>query len=282
MVIDFAGSGPQIDRGINCVMNYTHAYSVYPVKCALDPFTPRNEGSYRAIEVRAPEGSILNPRFPAPVSARQLTGHLLAGAIYQAMSAVVPGQVIAECGGAPTMRALFSGLDRNGDRFSQILFASGGMGACPHRDGLPTTAFPTNAGAGSIEAFESVAPLVVWAKQLRPDSGGPGQYRGGLGQEAVIEVRSPAPLRLSLLSDRREHPAQGLLGGAPGGAAEIVMSDGTRPHPKSRTTIAPGTRLVMRYAGGGGYGPPAKRDPAALTADLRDGYVTDAAPYGTR
>ena len=218
MVIDFAGTSPQIDRGINCVLNYTHAYAVYPVKCAIDPFTPRNEGSYRAIAVRAPEGSILNPTFPAPVSARQLTGHLLAGAIYQALSPVIPGRIIAECGGAPTMRALFSGVDPAGDRFSQVLFASGGMGACPHRDGLPTTAFPTNAGAGSIEAFESVAPLVVWAKQLRPDSGGAGQYRGGLGQEAVIEVRSPAPLRLSLLSDRREHPAQGVLGGAAGRA----------------------------------------------------------------
>jgi N-methylhydantoinase B len=282
MVIDFAGTSPQIDRGINCVLNYTHAYSVYPVKCALDPFTPRNEGSYRAIEVLAPEGSILNPRFPAPCSARQLTGHLLAGAIYKALADVLPDKVIAECGGAPTMRALFSGLDRNGDRFSQILFASGGMGACPHRDGLPTTAFPTNAGAGSIEAFESVAPLVVWRKQLRPDSGGAGRYRGGLGQEAVIEVRSPEPLRLSLLSDRRDHPASGVLGGAPGGAAEISMSDGTRPHPKSRTMIAPGTRLVMRYAGGGGYGPAAARDPAALAADLRDGYITDAAPYRER
>jgi N-methylhydantoinase B len=277
MVIDFAGTSAQIDRGINCVMNYTHAYSVYPVKCALDPFTPRNEGSYRAIEVRAEEGSILNPRFPAPCSARQLTGHLLAGAIYKALAPVIPEKVIAECGGAPTMRCLFSGLDRHGDRFSQILFASGGMGAAPHRDGLPTTAFPTNAGAGSIEAFESVAPLVVWKKQFRPDSGGAGRFRGGLGQEAEIEVRSPAPLRLSLLSDRRDHPAEGLLGGGPGGAAEILFSDGTRPHPKSRTTIEPGMRLVMRYAGGGGYGPPEERDPALAEADRRDGVVTESA-----
>ncbi|WP_135470132.1 hydantoinase B/oxoprolinase family protein [Crenalkalicoccus roseus] len=282
MVIDYAGTSPQIDRGINCVMNYTHAYSVYPVKCALDPFTPRNEGSYRAIEVRAEEGSILNPRFPAPCSARQLTGHLLAGAIYKALAPVIPERIIAECGGAPTMRCLFSGLDRHGDRFSQILFASGGMGAAPHRDGLPTTAFPTNAGAGSIEAFESVAPLVVWRKQLRPDSGGPGRYRGGLGQEAEIEVRAPGPLRLSLLSDRRDHPAGGVLGGLSGAPAEIAMSDGTRPHPKSRTTIGPGMRLVMRYPGGGGYGPPEERDPAALAADLRDGYVTDPTPYGRR
>jgi N-methylhydantoinase B len=285
MHIDYAGTSPQIDRGINCVLNYTHAYSVYPVKCALDPFSPRNEGSYQAISVAAPEGSILNPRFPAPVGARQLTGHLLAGAIYQALAEVVPDRIIAESGAAPSMRALFSGLDRNGDRFSQVLFATGGMGASPHRDGLPTTSFPTNVGAGSIEAFESVSPLVVWRKQLRPDSGGAGHYRGGLGQEAEIEVRSPSPLRLSLLSDRRDHPALGVLGGASGAPALIEFGDGTRPHPKSRTTIAPGTRLRMIYAGGGGYGDPKTRDPDAVAADLRDEYITPAvarAEYGTK
>jgi N-methylhydantoinase B len=277
MHIDFAGTSPQVDRGINCVLNYTHAYAVYPVKCALDPFTPRNEGSYRAITVSAPEGSILNPRFPAPCSARQLTGHLLAGAIYKALADVLPEKVIAECGGAPTMRALFSGLDRNGDRFSQVLFASGGMGASPHRDGLPTTAFPTNVGAGSIEAYESVAPLLVWRKQLRPDSGGAGRFRGGLGQEAVIEVRTDAPVRLSLLSDRRDHPAQGLLGGMPGAPAVIEIDDGTRPHPKSRTTVAAGRKVTLLYPGGGGFGDPRRRDRAAVEADIRDGYVTPEA-----
>jgi N-methylhydantoinase B len=274
MHIDYAGTSRQVDRGINCVMNYTHAYSVYPIKCSLDPFTPRNEGSYKAITVSAPEGSILNPRFPAPCSARQLTGHLLAGAIYKALAPVMPDRIIAECGGAPTMRALFSGTTAEGDRFSQVLFASGGMGAAPHRDGLPTTAFPTNVGAGSIEAYESVAPLVVWKKQLLPDSGGAGKFRGGLGQEVEIEVRAPEEVRLSLLSDRRDHPAQGVLGGLPGGAAVIELGDGTRPHPKSRTTVPPGARLRLHYAGGGGYGDPRERDPAALAEDVRNGYVT--------
>jgi N-methylhydantoinase B len=285
MHIDYAGTSPQIDRGINCVMNYTHAYSVYPVKCALDPFTPRNEGSYQAVTVSAPDGSILNPRFPAPCSARQLTGHLLAGAIYKALAPVMPDRIIGECGGAPTMRALFSGHDREGDRFSQVLFASGGMGASPHRDGLPTTAFPTNVGAGSIEAYESVAPLVVWKKQLLPDSGGAGRFRGGLGQDVEIEVRAPDAVRLSLLSDRRDHPAQGVLGGGAGAAAVIELADGTRPHPKSRTTVAAGARLHMHYAGGGGYGDPAQRDPAALAEDIRNGYVTPegaARDYGVK
>src|SRR5262249_51592954 len=277
MHIDYAGTSPQIDRGINCVFNYTHAYSVYPIKCSLDPFTPRNEGTYQAISVAAPEGSILNPKFPAPVGARQLTGHLLAGVIYRALADVLPDRIIAESGAAPSMRALFSGLDRNGDRFSQVLFATGGMGASPHRDGLPTTSFPTNVGAGSIEAFESVAPLVVWKKQLTADSGGPGRFRGGRGTEAETEPRAPAPVRLSLISDRRDHPALGVLGGGNGAPALIEFGDGTRPHPKSRTTIAPGTRLRMVYAGGGGFGDPKARDPEAVRRDVRDGYVTAAA-----
>ena len=135
MHIDYDGTSGQIDRGINCVLNYTHAYSVYPVKCALDPFTPRNEGSYRAITVSAPERSILNPVYPAPVSARQLTGHLLAGAIYQALAPVLPRHIIAECGGAPTMRALFSGINRDGDRFSQgtVRQRRHGRAAAPRR-----------------------------------------------------------------------------------------------------------------------------------------------------
>ena len=278
MQIDYAGTSAQVDRGINCVLNYTHAYSVYPVKCALDPLVPRNEGSYRAITVSAPERSILNPVYPAPCSARQLTGHLLAGAIYKALAPVLPERIIAECGGAPTMRALFSGTTDAGNRFSQVLFASGGMGAAPHRDGLSTTAFPTNVGAGSVEAYESVAPLLVWKKQLRTDSGGPGQFRGGLGQEIEIELRTHLPARLSLLSDRHQHPAEGVLGGMAGACSAILLDDGSRPHPKSRSSIASGARLYLHYAGGGGYGNPLARSREAVLADLRDGYISpDAA-----
>ena len=274
MAIDYKGTSPQIDRGINCVMNYTHAYSVYPVKCALDPFTPRNEGSYQAITVTAPERSILNPVYPAPVSARQLTGHLLAGAIYKALAQVIPEKIIAECGGAPTMRALFSGLKHDGDSFSQVLFASGGMGACPHKDGMSATAFPTNVGAGSIEAYESVAPIIVWKKRLRQDSGGPGTFRGGLGQEVLLEVDTKQQARLSLLSDRHENPASGVLGGLHGAPSVIRFKDGTRPHQKSRTTVNPKEEVTLLYAGGGGYGDPRQRDRDAVRADLRDGYIS--------
>ena len=275
--VDYAGTSRQIDRGLNCVMNYTYAYSVYPIKCALDPMTPRNEGSYRSVSVTAPEGSILNPRYPAPCLSRQLTGHLLAGVLYKCLAQAAPNQVIAECGGAPTMRAVYSGLDRKRNRFSQILFASGGMGASPFSDGHATTAFPTNSGAGSIEAFESIAPLVVWRKELVPDSGGAGKFRGGLGQLCEVEVFSPEVMRLSLISDRQKHPAQGLAGGKHGAPVAIHFADGTKPHPKSRTTIKPGDRLIMRHAGGGGYGDPKKRDRESVRRDVRNGYVTVAA-----
>jgi N-methylhydantoinase B len=276
--VDYAGTSRQIDRGLNSVLNYTYAYTVYPIKCALDPLTPRNEGSYRSISVSAPEGSILNPRYPAACNARQLTGHLLAGAVFAALAQAIPEKVIAESGSAPTTRSVYSGSDRHGNRFSQILFASGGMGGSHLQDGLPCTAFPTNAGAGSIEAFESIAPLIVWKKELRQDSGGPGQFRGGLGQEIVVEVVAPEPLRLSLLSDRHKYPPQGLAGGGRGGRVEIELSDGRTPHPKSRDTIRPGDRLTVRYAGGGGFGDPRSRERARVERDLRDGYISaDAA-----
>ena len=175
------------------------------------------------------------------------------------------------------MRALFSGVDRDGERFSQVLFASGGMGAAPHKDGLPTMAFPANVGAGSIEAYESVAPLLVWKKRLRTDSGGPGTFRGGLGQEVEIEVRTDQPVRLSLLSDRSQHPPYGVRGGMHGAPSVITLDDGTKPHPKSRTTVDAGGRVTLLYPGGGGHGDPLARDREAVKSDLRNGYISQAA-----
>lgn len=272
--IDYDGTSQQIGRGLNSVMKYTYAYSTYPVKCALDPDTPRNEGSYRSVTVSAPKGCILNPTFPAPVNARQLTGHLLAAAIYECLAQAVPDRVIAECGGAPTMRSVYSGVDREGNRFSQIFFASGGMGASPVADGHSCTAFPTNSGSGSIEAFESLAPLVIWKKEFRPDSGGAGQFMGGLGQEVEVEVTAQDTIRLSMMSDRQKYAAKGLLAGLDGAKVEIAKSNGIQPHPKARSTLDPGERLILRFGGGGGYGPVEKRDAEAVRKDLKYGYIT--------
>jgi N-methylhydantoinase B len=275
--IDYAGSSPQVGFATNCTLNYTTAYSVYPLKLLLDPGTRTNHGSYQAITVKAPEGSILNPVFPAPVLARHLTGHLLSCAIYQALADVLPDRVLADSGGAPALRVQFAGRDKTGEPFAAILFASAGMGACARHDGLSTTAFPTNSGSGSIEALESTAPLLFRRKEFRPDSGGAGTHRGGLGQDIEVVNPGSTPLRVALLGDRASHPALGIAGGLPGAPAHAEYDDGTIPALKSLSTLEPGAAITISFAGGGGYGPPSGRDRTAIAEDLRAALITDDA-----
>lgn len=275
--VDYAGSSDQVRQGLNCVINYTEAYTCYPLKCVLDPTTPRNEGSYRAIRVTAPEGSIVNPRFPAAVNARHLVGHCLGGLVFQALAPVMPGRVIAESGSAPTMRAVISGLREDGSRFSTILFINGGMGAGADHDGLSATCFPSNVISGSMEMVESLAPLRVWRKELAIDSGGPGRFRGGLGQEVEVELLGSQECTLSFFVERRSHPARGVLGGAHGSPA-VVEWNGRRHgyRFKGRNRMRPGDRLMLRYPGGGGYGDPRERPLELVRADAQAGFVSTA------
>ena len=275
--IDFEGSSLQIGRALNCVMNYTYSYATYPIKCALDPFTPKNEGSYRPISIKAPEGSILNPRVPAPVNARQLIGHMLSAAIFGALEKAVPEKIMAESGSQPTLRALFAGVGLDDEKFSSILFANGGMGARYDKDGIACTPFPTNSTCGSIEVFESALPLLFWKKEMVTDSGGAGRFRGGIGQEIILEVISRDPIRISLLTDRHKHPAQGYMGGLAGMPNRIVLNDGQFIHPKSQTTLKPGDRLTINYAGGGGFGPPEERDLEKVEEDLAEELISHEA-----
>ncbi|HEV8319428.1 MAG TPA: hydantoinase B/oxoprolinase family protein [Vicinamibacterales bacterium] len=275
--VDYAGSSPQVRQGLNCVINYTEAYTCYPLKCVLDPTTPRNEGSYRPIRVTAPEGSIVNPRFPAAVNARHLVGHCLGGLVYQALAPVMPDRVIAESGSAPTMRAVISGQRDDGSRFSTILFINGGMGAGADHDGLSATCFPSNVISGSMEMVESLAPLRMWRKELAVDSGGPGRFRGGLGQVVEVELLGSQECTLSFFVERRSHPARGVLGGLDGSPAVVEWNgrhDGYRF--KGRNRMRPGDRLVLRYPGGGGYGDPRERPVQLVRADAHAGFVSAA------
>jgi N-methylhydantoinase B len=274
LVIDYAGSSPQVTQAVNCTLNYTTAYSLYPLKLLLDPHTRSNHGTYQAITVRAPRGSILNPTFPAPVLARHLTGHLLSCAIFRALADVLPDAVIADSGGAPALRVHFAGRDHGGAPFGLLLFASGGMGASSHGDGLSTTAFPTNSGGGSIEVLEASAPLLLARKEFRPDSGGAGRWRGGLGQEIEVTSASPMPVRLTLLGDRERHPPLGIMGGKAGAPASAQLDTGVAPPLKSVTFVEPGGTVRLAFAGGGGYGHPDERDRDRIARDLADGLIT--------
>lgn len=275
--VDYTGTSLQEDRGCNSVLNYTIAYTEYPIKCALTPHSPKNEGSNRPLHVYAPEGTVLNPRYPAPGMSRMLTGHFLSGLVLGALAPAIPDKVIADSGSAPCLRTVYAGVGYNNQRFSVALFASGGMGATPIKDGLSCMAFPANTGAGSLEVLESVAPLVFWKAELLTDSGGPGKYRGGLGQEVIVEIVTEQPIMLSNMSDRWQHPALGLFGGMPGGPSRIVLNDGKPLNPKGRMMIKPADRLTIRFAGGGGYGSPLERELDLIESDLRRELISQQA-----
>ncbi|MBY8829856.1 hydantoinase B/oxoprolinase family protein [Hephaestia mangrovi] len=277
MTVDYAGSSKQNGRATNCTMNYTQAYSIYPIKCVLDPHTRRNEGSYRPVSIVAPEGAVMNAVRPSAVAARHLTGHLLSCAIYQALAQVVPDRILADSGGAPALRARIGGVNSEGERFSAILFASAGMGASSRFDGLSTTAFPTNSGAGSLEALEAVGPILFTRKEYRQDSGGAGEFRGGLGQVVEIENLTTQPMQVMIIGDRERHPALGVAGGKPGACAYARIDGVTPVRLKSRTALAPGSRIAINFAGGGGYGDPCKRSALALADDVRNGMVSERA-----
>ena len=275
LFVDYTGTSPEVGRALNTVMNYTEAYTCYPLKCALDPATPRNEGTYRMIHVTAPEGSILNPRRPAPVYARQLVGHCLAAALYQALAPVLGSAVVAESGSAPTLRVIISGYREQRRRYTAILFINGGMGARAAQDGLAATCFPSNVVCGSMEIIEALSPLRIWRKELAPDSGGPGQFRGGMGQDVEVELTGDTGGTLSLLVERVRHPALGVDGGQPGAPSRVAWNGRTEGFPlKGKSPIQAGDRLAVRYPGGGGFGDPRLRDPAAVQRDVESGLVS--------
>jgi N-methylhydantoinase B len=280
MTVDYAGTSPQVLGALNTVMNYTEAYSCYPLKCLLDPTTPRNDGSYKPIRVIAPEGSILNPRFPAAVNARQLVGHVLSGMLCDALSSAIPQRIIGESGSAPTLRCVISGTAESGRAFSSILFLNGGMGARPGADGLATTCFPSTVMAGAMEAVEAVSPLRIWRKEFAVDSGGAGRFRGGLGQEVEVEVLSATSAIVSLFVERTRHPARGVLGGKQGGGSRVEINGKREGFPlKGRSRISAGDRIHVRYSGGGGYGDPRERDRDSVRADVEAGVVSKQAAH---
>lgn len=277
MTVDYTGSSPQNHRSTNCTMNYTQAYSIYPLKCVLDPHTRRNEGSYRPIKVIAPEGSIINAVFPSAVALRHLSGHVLSCAIYQALADVIPDRIMADSGGAPALRVRINGVQDDGTRFGTMLFASAGMGATSRGDGLSTTAFPTNSGAGSLEVLEAVAPIQFVRKEFRIDSGGAGRHRGGLGQSCEIRNIANQPMQVLAVGDRERNPAHGLAGGSPGATASATL-DGAPFKLKARGVLPPGANVTFHFAGGGGFGDPKERAPSAVARDIELGFVSpDAA-----
>lgn len=275
--VDWTGSSAESTRGINVVLNYTHAYTTYALKCALAPEVPNNEGSFRPVHVSAPAGSILNAQHPAPVGARHIIGHFLPGAIFGALAQIIPDRVMAE-GAANIWNIQLTGKNADGELWTYVWFSTGGTGARPTSDGISAAAFPSGISGVPSEVIESLAPVVIHRRELRADSGGAGQYRGGLGQTLEFSVRTGRPYTFSPLFDRIQFAAQGADGGEAGASARITLSTGEELTRKGARELAADTRVTLELPGGGGYGDPRRRDLEAIQEDLRDGLITTAKP----
>jgi N-methylhydantoinase B len=234
---------------------------------------PNNEGSFRPIHISAPEGSILNCQFPAPVGGRHIIGHFLSTAVFGALAQAIPDRVLAD-GAANIWITQFTGKEQTGKNFTYVFFSSGGMGARPDKDGISATAFPSGIQGVPAEIIENVSPLVMERRALVPDSGGPGTHRGGLGQEMILSVRTSEPVVHSAMYDRTKFPALGFAGGKNGGLGEFFLSDNTHPHPKAQYRLLPDQKVVLRLPGGGGFFSPLKRDPELVRQDVLNGYVS--------
>lgn len=272
--VDYSGTSPQIGYGINSVYNYTYAYTIYAIKCVICPFVPNNEGSCRPIRVVVPEGSILNPKFPAPVSARFLSAHFIQAAILGAFAKVIPEKVNSESS-APFWGLLVHGRRENGELYvGRGMISNGGQGASAFDDGISCLCIPSNVGNSLVEYVETTTSLLVREKEFVADSGGPGKFRGGLGQRVTLESVSSFPTRVFLLTDRIKNPARGYMGGMNGAPGAIFKNNAPIDNPKSEVVLNKGETITAILPGGGGYGAPKLRDRDKIKADLLSGFVT--------
>ncbi|HZO29391.1 MAG TPA: hydantoinase B/oxoprolinase family protein [Chloroflexota bacterium] len=275
MTVDHTGSSPQSRFGINSVLNYTHAYTSFAVKAAICPDVPHNEGSFRPVHVMAPEGTILNPKYPAPVAARHIIGHFLPNLIFGALVDVIPDRLMAE-GAAPLWATVFRGEEKTGRTFNLTIFQCGGTGARPTKDGLNNIGFPSGVAGVPAEVIENLTAMMLERREIKPDSGGPGRFRGGCGQYTTFRTTSGLPWSMAGMRDRTQFRAKGYLGGKDGAIGEFFLSTGERPNPKAYLTLEPDVSATLEPPGGGGFFDPFTRDPEAVLQDVIYGYVTVA------
>ena len=273
--LDYEGTSPQQPRAVNCVYAYTFAMSLYALKCALLPNLPNNEGILRAIKLKAPEGSILNPVFPVSVGARAATGHYVPVLVFGALHQIIPERVMA-APGSPLWILTLSGVRPDGKPYANVLFFNGGTGGRATGDGVNCLSWPSNISSTPVEVSEHNDPLFIHYKQLRPGSGGAGQFRGGLGQDILIESTSATDMQAVFMTERTRIPAPGVGGGHAGGLGEVWINDKLIDN-RVQHILKPGDRILMRTPGGGGYNDPAARSKSQISLDQEMGYADASA-----
>ena len=284
--VDFAGTSAASKFGINVPLSYTTAYTVFGLSCVIASGIPNNAGSLAPLTVAAPLGSILNAPKPAPVASRHIIGQMLPDVVFGCLRQIIPERVPAE-GTSCLWNLNVRGETRSGAGgnygFSMTVTSNGGTGARFAKDGLSATAYPSGVRGTPVEIAETQTPLIFWRKELRPDSGGAGRTRGGLGQ--IIEVGSgiDAPFDILAAFDRIDHPPRGRDGGGDGEAGYIGLKSGTKMRGKGFQTVPADDRLVVMTPGGAGIGDPRERTAASVRDDVESDLVSNkkaATVYG--
>ncbi|MEQ9640411.1 MAG: hydantoinase B/oxoprolinase family protein [Alphaproteobacteria bacterium] len=274
--VDFTGTSEQVRGPFNCVRSGVQAAAYYAVHALTDPTIPTNAGCFRPVRFTLPEGSVVNPSEPAPVNSRTSTIKRITSTIIGALAEALPERVPAASAGELLVLA-FGGVNQHGRRFVSGELIAGGSGASSAGDGVDVIETDaTNCMNLPVEALEMDAPIRVLRSHLAAGSGGAGKHRGGLGLEREYEVLA-GDLSLTYRGERHFSAAHGLAGGGDGGRAMAAIErvGGAREEIPSKivTRLGKGDRLLIRTAGGAGWGDPADRDPAAAREDADGGKV---------
>lgn len=275
--VDFAGSSPQVRGAINSTLSFVKSATYLSIRCALDADVPNNAGVYRCIDITAPQGSILNPNMPAPVAARALTGYRVVDCVLGAVAQIAPKKVMAAGEGGNTVIALSGYVENSVEPYILVDMINGAWGGRHNKDGIEGVTNPSqNMSNMPIETLEARYPIVMEAYGFATDSGGAGEYRGGLGLVREYRILSEEVVA-QIRSDRAVHAPYGLFGGQPGACSAnyLRVNNELQPLP-SKFTMNLSRDAIIRHeqAGGGGYGNPLKRSFDLIEQDLANGKIT--------
>jgi N-methylhydantoinase B len=281
ITVDFTGTSPQAKGSVNSTRAVTLACVYFALKSVIDPELPSSAGAFKPVRVITPKGSLVNPRFPAPVSNANInTAQRIADVILGALAQGMPERVPAASTGSMSIFTIGGANPESGLYYSYVETYGGGQGAVYNADGMDGVhTNMTNTRNTPVEVIEIAYPLRVEKYGLVSDTDGAGRFRGGLGLTREITILEHEAT-ISIGTERRKIKPWGLAGGQPGGPSQtwIVTPQGeTQTLPTKVTTILPpGTKIVLQTAGAGGYGDPFTRDSMSVATDVAEGFITAA------
>ncbi|MGU3575282.1 hydantoinase B/oxoprolinase family protein [Brucellaceae bacterium C25G] len=280
-IFDFTGTAPQTPGNINSPLNDTISTVIFALKCVLDPSIPSNHGVLSSVQVIAPEGSLLNPQYPAAVTNRSATDQRVVDVIIGALAKALPDQVVGASNGSNTGIYIYGKDPRTNRDYYFFETMGGGFGGRASKDGKDAVqVYMTNTANTPIEAIEREFPLLVEEYSIVEDSGGAGKFRGGCGLRRVIRPRFNN-CTFGGTGERFSHQPWGVFGGGDGesGKFAILAEDGTEkrlPNKISKTEVSPKEQIIMQTAGSGGYGRPEERAAELIELDRQSGKFSDS------